>query len=57
MWPDNSKHSQLAYIYRIRIIMIIIIIKQLVKQHMSVKNKLTNRSSWLATAVSEGKIC
>jgi len=35
----------------------IIIIKQLVTQHMSVKNKLTNHSCGLATAVSDGKIC
>jgi len=33
-----------------------IIIKQLVTQHMSVKNKLTNRICGLATAVSHGKI-
>jgi len=39
------------------IIIIIIIIKQLVTQHMSVKNKLTNRNCGLATAVSDGKIC
>jgi len=39
------------------IIIIIIIIKQLVTRHMSVKNKLTNRSCGLATAVSDGKIC
>jgi len=36
---------------------IIIIFKQLVTQLMSVKNKLMNRSCWLATAVSDGKIC
>jgi len=36
---------------------IIIIIKQLVKQHMSVKNKLMNCSCGQATAVSDGKIC
>jgi len=39
------------------IIIIIIIIEQLVTQHMSVKNKLTNRSCGLATAVSDGKSC
>jgi len=38
-------------------IIIVIIIKQLVTQHMSVKSKLTNRSCGLATAVSDGKIC
>jgi len=31
--------------------------KQLVTQHMSVKNKLTNRSCELATAANDGKIC
>jgi len=36
---------------------IIIITQQLVTQHISVKNKLTNRSCRLATAVSDGKIC
>jgi len=33
-----------------------LIVKQLVTQHMSVKNKLTNRSCGLATAVNDGKI-
>jgi len=36
-------------------IVIIIIINQLVTQLMSVKNKLTNRSCELATAVRDGR--
>jgi len=41
----------------IPVVIIIFIIKQLLTQHMSVKNKLTNRICRLATAVSDGKIC
>jgi len=37
-------------------LMIIVIIKQLVTQHMSVKDELTNRNCELAMAVSDGKI-
>jgi len=38
------------------VVIIIIIIKQLVTQHMSAENKLTNRRYGLATSVSDGKI-
>jgi len=39
------------------LLIIIIIIKQLVTQNLSVKNELTNRRCGLVTAVSDGKIC